>query len=138
MMVKIPHDKVSYQFTLKVVQDDIDSLGHVNNVNYLKWTQQVASMHWKELSSDALRKKVMWFVLRHEIDYLQQAFINDTLAVYTWIEDVKGARSNRMFRIYRGDELLAKCKTTWCLIDTKTQKPMRIDDEIMGLFVLND
>lgn len=138
MKDKFPEDKVSFQYTFKVTVEDIDALGHVNNVAYLKWTQQVASMHWKKLSSEKMRENTMWFVLRHEIDYLQQAFANDNITIDTWIEDAKGARSNRMFRVYREDELLVKCKTTWCLIDTKTQKPMRIEDEIMQLFFLND
>ncbi|MET2984526.1 acyl-CoA thioesterase [Aureibaculum conchae] len=135
---KIPSDKVSFQHSFKVTLEDIDGLGHVNNVTYLKWTQQVAGMHWEKLSSEKMRENVMWFVLRHEIDYVQQAFVNDAIIVYTWIEDAKGARSNRMFRIYRDDELLVKCKTTWALIDVKTQKPKRIEDEIMDLFVKND
>ena len=132
---KFLKEKVSFHHTFKVTEEDIDELGHVNNVAYLKWTQSVANMHWKKLSSEKLRENVLWFVLRHEIDYIQQAFANDTLTIYTWIEDAKGARSNRMFRIFRNDELLVKCKTTWCLIDAKTQKPKRIESEISDLFM---
>ncbi|RPD94508.1 acyl-CoA thioesterase [Aureibaculum marinum] len=133
---KIPENKVSFHYSFKVTSEDIDSLGHVNNVSYLKWTQKVASMHWKKLASEKIRTEVMWFVLRHEIDYLKQAFVNDTITVYTWIEDAKGARSNRMFRIYKDEELLVKCKTTWALIDVKTEKPKRIDDDILKLFIV--
>lgn len=136
MLDKFPKDKVSFQYSFKVTLDDIDGLGHVNNVAYLGWTQMVASMHWKKLASEKLREKVKWFVLRHEVDYLQQAFVNDIITVYTWIENAKGARSNRMFRIYRDDELLVKCKTTWCLIDAETQKPKRIEDDIVDLFII--
>ncbi len=132
---KFPKDKVSFQYSLKVTLEDIDGLGHVNNVAYLVWTQMVANMHWKKLASEKMQEKVKWFVLRHEIDYIQQAFVNDTITVYTWIADAKGARSNRMFRIYREDELLVKCKTTWCLIDADTSKPKRIDDNIASLFI---
>jgi len=136
MNEKFPEDKVSFQYSFKVTIDDIDGLGHVNNVAYLGWTQMIASMHWNKLASEEIRKDVMWFVLRHEVDYLKQAFVNDTITIYTWIEDAKGARSNRMFRIYRDDELLVKCKTTWCLIDIKTQKPKRIENEIADLFIV--
>ncbi|WP_117880379.1 acyl-CoA thioesterase [Aureibaculum luteum] len=136
MIDKIPENKVSFKYSFKVTLNDIDRLGHVNNVAYLAWTQMVANMHWEKLASDELKKNVQWFVLRHEVDYVQQAFNNDTLTVYTWIEDVKGARSNRIFRIYREDELLVKCKTTWCLIDAKTLKPKRIDNELADLFIV--
>ncbi|MDY7395030.1 thioesterase family protein [Aureibaculum sp. 2210JD6-5] len=133
---KFPTSKVSFKHSFKVTLEDIDRRGHVNNVAYLGWTQMVANMHWEKLAPDNIREKVMWFVLRHEIDYLQQAFANDTITIYTWIKDVKGARSNRMFHIYREDQLLAKCKTTWCLIDAETQKPKRIENEIAELFII--
>ncbi|QCX38528.1 acyl-CoA thioesterase [Aureibaculum algae] len=136
MIDKVPENKVSFKYSFKVTLNDIDGLGHVNNVAYLAWTQMVANMHWEKLASDELKKNVQWFVLRHEVDYVQQAFNNDTITIYTWIEDVKGARSNRVFRIYREDELLVKCKTTWCLIDAKTLKPKRIDNELADLFIV--
>ena len=136
MIDKVPENKVSFKYSFKVTLNDIDRLGHVNNVAYLAWTQMVANMHWEKLASDELKKNVQWFVLRHEVDYVQQAFNNDTITIYTWIEDVKGARSNRVFRIYRDDELLVKCKTTWCLIDAKTLKPKRIDNELADLFIV--
>ena len=136
MIDKVPENKVSFKYSFKVTLNDIDRLGHVNNVAYLAWTQMVANMHWEKLASDELKKNVQWFVLRHEVDYVQQAFNNDTITIYTWIEDVKGARSNRVFRIYREDELLVKCKTTWCLIDAKTLKPKRIDNELADLFIV--
>lgn len=133
---KIPENKVSFKYSFKVNLEDIDRRGHVNNVAYLSWTQIVANMHWEKLAAEEIRNNVMWFVLRHEIDYMQQAFVNDTITIFTWIQDAKGARSNRIFHIYREDQLLAKCKTTWCLIDAKTLKPKRIDDEIMELFMV--
>lgn len=136
MIDKIPENKVSFQYSFKVTLKDIDGLGHVNNVAYLAWTQMVANMHWEKLASDELKKSVQWFVLRHEVDYVKQAFINDTITVYTWIEDVKGARSTRIFRIYRGDELLVKCKTVWCLIDANTLKPKRIEQELIEMFIV--
>ncbi|MBJ2175630.1 acyl-CoA thioesterase [Aureibaculum sp. A20] len=136
MIDKVPENKVSFKYSFKVTLNDIDALGHVNNVAYLAWTQMVANMHWEKLASDELKKNVQWFVLRHEVDYVQQAFNNDTITIYTWIEDVKGARSNRVFRIYREDELLVKCKTTWCLIDAETLKPKRIDNELADLFIV--
>lgn len=138
MNSKVPINKVSFQYSFKVSIEDIDRRGHVNNIVFLKWTQMVANMHWEKLAPEELRKSVMWFVLRHEIDYIQQAFVNDTVTVFTWIEDAKGARSNRIFHIYQEDQLLAKCKTTWCLIDGKTLKPKRIDEEITKLFIIND
>jgi len=135
MTDKIPKNKISFQHTFMVDASHIDIRGHVNNMVYLQWTQEVAYMHWDVLATDEIKKDIVWFVIRHEIDYLSQAFENETITVYTWIEDAKGVKSTRMFAIYRDEQLLAKCKTVWCLIDAKTQKLKRITNDILEIFI---
>jgi acyl-CoA thioester hydrolase len=34
----------------------------------------------------------------------------------------------------QAEKLLAKARTTWCLIDAKTQRPRRISEEVKALF----
>lgn len=35
-----------FEIEIVVVPEDIDDLGHVNNVVYLRWVQEVAIAHW--------------------------------------------------------------------------------------------
>jgi acyl-CoA thioester hydrolase len=35
--------------------------------------------------------------------------------------------------IYKKEALLAKAKTTWCLVDKKTTKPTRIKQDILNI-----
>ncbi len=129
-----PNDKVSYQHSLKVTSHHLDHLNHVNNAVYLDWVQEVAYLHWNLLATQEIKDASIWMVLRHEIDYLRQAYLNDEITIHTWIEDSAGVKSTRMVHMYRGDELLTKSKTTFCLLDKNTQKPKRISQEILTLF----
>lgn len=129
-----PHtDKFSLQ--IQVQESDIDELGHVNNVVYLRWVQDVAAAHWAHAAPGDIKERYAWVVLRHEIDYLRPAFRSDRITGYTWVGEHQGARFDRFVSLYRTgtDELLAKAKTTWCLLDAATMRPRRIEEEILKI-----
>lgn len=117
-----------------VAQDsDIDDLGHVNNVVYLKWIQEVAETHWTTLAPAALQQTCAWVVLRHEIDYLQSAMPGDKLMARTWIESYDGAKSVRRVELLHQDsrKVLCKARTTWVLLDPVSFKPKRIEEYVI-------
>ncbi|MBL7857467.1 MAG: acyl-CoA thioesterase [Cyclobacteriaceae bacterium] len=129
-------EKKTFQHQFKVQQADIDELGHVNNVVYLRWVQDLAEAHWKNRAPSAVQKKYFWVVLRHEIDYLHPAFPGDAISGLTWVEDFQGARSNRIVQLYlqHTGQILAEAKTTWCLLEAATMKPKRIDEDVVSVF----
>ena len=120
--------------TLQVKEADIDALNHVNNVIYLQWINDISAMHWKSLSNTNIDSKYIWVAVRHEIDYLKPAFLNENITIKTWVDTVKGVKSIRKVAIYRDTILLAKSTTTWVLLDAKTQKVTRIPKEISNIF----
>ena len=124
---------------LKVQDEDIDDMGHVNNVVYLRWFQEVADMHWKSLTDDTQRKTMQWVVLRHEIDYRHQAFLGDTPYALTWVGDTQALRSIRHIQLFnQSGILLSEAKTTWCLVDPVSRKPRRIGAAVRKLLGLED
>lgn len=133
MKIKTPNKSVSYDHTFTVKPEEIDNLNHVNNIVYLQWVNDISGKHWKILSTDEINKKYFWVVLRHEIDYLQSAIVGDEITVHTWVGESSGVKSIRHVHIYKGEILLIKAKTTWCLIDSKTLKPTRINQDILSV-----
>jgi len=119
-----------FKLEIKVKPEDIDELGHVNNVVYLGWVQLVAATHWKRLSTDGIRSKYLWVALRHEIDYLNPSYLGDEVIGYTWVSSVDGAKSVRHVEFFSGEKCLSKAKTNWCLLDATTLKPKRIGEDI--------
>src|SRR3954464_1191414 len=75
----------AFEMEIAVAPADIDGLGHVNNVVYVRWVQDIAVGHWRAVASAADQAKFLWIVVRHEIDYKQAARLGDTILARTWV-----------------------------------------------------
>ncbi len=122
----------SHQFFVK--PDDIDAQGHVNNVRYLQWIQDVAVAHWLSKATESQKAEIVWVVLRHEIDYLRPAFENEKIEATTWVGEPAGAKWERLTEIKRGNEILVKAKSIWVALDAKRLRPRRVDAELREAF----
>ncbi len=125
--------KFSHSFS--VAAEDIDEQGHVNNVAYLRWIQDIAIAHWRHTVSDEMLAKFSWVVVRHEIDYKKQAFENEEITVTTWVGEWTHVTCERFTEIHRGPDLLVKGRTVWCMIDRETARPLRIAKELREQFL---
>jgi len=130
-----PH-AVRFERLFPVAVEDIDGLGHVNNVVYLRWVQDVAAAHWEAATSPAERADIAWVVLHHEIDYKHAARPGDDVIVRTWVGPPDAARYERHTEIRRvGDgRLLAQARSLWCPVHAATGRPRRIDPALHGRF----
>ncbi|MBK8611109.1 MAG: acyl-CoA thioesterase [Chitinophagaceae bacterium] len=125
-----------FEHAVLVKPEHLDNMQHVNNVVYLQWVQDAAVAHWNARADMAVREKYNWVVLRHEIDYKSPALLNDELVLKTWVYDYQGVRSIRMVQVFRKEDnkLLVAARTVWCLLNSVTGKPVRIDEEIKTVF----
>lgn len=114
-----------FDLHLAVQPGDIDELGHVNNVVYLRWVQDTAVAHWQATAEPADQAALVWVVVRHEIDYLRPARPNDAIVARTWVGAIVGRDFERHTEIrrVRDRKLLARARTLWCPIDRATGKP---------------
>lgn len=125
-----------YTHPITVSPADIDAMGHVNNVVYLRYVQEAATAHWQARADAILQTAVLWVVLRHEIDYLAPAFAGETLHVKTWVGETSGVKSVRFVEITNASgKAVAKARTVWCMLDTQTLKPKRIEPDMMKPFM---
>ena len=108
---------------------------HANNIVILSWIDLVASRHGD--FAGASREELaaagrMWFVARHEIDYLGEAFVGDELLLVTWTEKLGRTSLVRATRIVRradGRELTSAV-SRWALVDLATRRPTAIDARV--------
>ena len=124
---------MSAVFQLKRIVEvaDIDDLNHVNNAVYVKWMDEIAHQHWVALILNYPLPDYIWVVLRHEIDYIGQAVLNDLVVSKTWIGDTKGFKSERHFEFSTNEKILVKAKTIYGMLDAKTYKPTRIRENVL-------
>ncbi len=128
-----------YRHQLEVQPADIDALGHVSNVAYLRWVQDVALAHSSALgwSFERYVSLGMFFVVRrHEIDYLRPALEGDRVELRTWVDGWTAATSLRRTRIVRAsdDVELATAVTTWAMVSAQGGRPCRIPRELRADF----
>jgi acyl-CoA thioester hydrolase len=122
-----------------ILDGDIDELGHVNNIVYLRWVQDVATAHWRLIAPAESQATIVWMVLRHEIDYQSPALPTDGIILRTWVGGAEGLRFDRHTEVLRASDrkVLAKAKTVWCPIDPNTGRPKRVSEEVRKLFSVN-
>lgn len=126
----------AFEQSLTVAAEDIDGVGHVNNVVYLRWMQRAATAHWELVAGPEVRASVHWVVIRHEIDYKAPAFEGERLAVRTWVGTATAATWERHTEVRRieGDKLLVRCRSVYVALDPATSRPRRVDAELMAPF----
>lgn len=122
---------------VEVGPESIDELGHVNNVEILRWVEQIGRAHLEAVGYplDRLLAGGGAFVARrHEIDYRAATFLGDRLVVRTRVTGMGGARSVREVAVYRGEEVAAEARTDWVYVDAQTMRPKRMPKEILSAF----
>jgi acyl-CoA thioester hydrolase len=119
-------DREIFVMPLVIAAGDIDDNGHVNNVVYVRWLQDVGTAHWNARFTEGERTPWSWVALRHEIDYRRALRLGDEVRAVTWVGDAEGPRFPRFVRIEGPDGLCAQGKTEWCLVESATMKPIRI------------
>lgn len=119
------------------VASDIDELGHVSNLVYLRWVAEVAMAHSRAQGWDVPRYRALgavFMVRRHEIDYVAQVTLGQALSLETWVDSWKLASCIRKTEIVRGGQVVARAATTWALIGLVSGRPQRMPDELVAAF----
>ena len=124
----------------KIIQVDaqmIDGNGHVNNVVYVEWMQEIATEHASTWGVDQLMDEMgaAWFARKHVIEYLKPVFRGDEISAETWIANAERVKSVRRYRFFRGGVIVAHGETDWVYVDSTSGRPKRIP-EVMKDFVL--
>jgi acyl-CoA thioester hydrolase len=117
---------------------DIDELGHVNNIVYLRYAQDIAIAHWRSRATPEMIENYVWVVMRHEVDYRAPLMLGDDVEVRTWVDHApQGAAWARFIEIRKAgvDKPSAQIKSNWALLDAKTRRVRRVPMEIVERFI---
>ena len=128
-------DREVFVVPLTVADTDIDENGHVNNVVYVRWLQDVGTAHWMARFDADTRGQWSWVASRHEVDYFRALPPGSKPVARTWVGDPQGARFNRYVRIENEDgQLCAQGVSEWVLVDGSTMRPSRIPPGMIAPF----
>lgn len=118
----------------KALPEHIDELRHVNNAVYVQWMESCAWQH-----SNTLGLGLAFFteldrsmaVLRHEIDYLASAYLDDEVLMGTWLlKTGSRLKMDRLFQLVRPVDgvTLLRARTTFVCVQLSTGQPRRMPD----------
>ena len=115
---------------------DIDELGHVNNAVWVRWVQDMATAHWEAQALPEHIAAYIWVVVRHEIDYRGNLKVGESVEGRTWIAaPPTGAKFDRQVAFVKDGKTLVEAKTTWAIIDKKTQRLLRVPKDVTAQFL---
>jgi acyl-CoA thioester hydrolase len=135
-LLEPPEGRQVFARDIEPVPSDIDENGHVNNVVYLDWAQQIATAHWRSRAPADEQGKWAWVALRHEVDYRRALKLGEVADARTWVsESADGPRFDRFVRIDGPDgAMCAQVRTVWCLIEQTTGRPRRVPAWMVAMF----
>ncbi len=115
------------------------AIAHVSNTEYVRWLDRAAELHADHLGctrQHLLDQGIMWFVARHEIDYLAEAWPGDELLLATWVRSMDRVKSWRDTLVVRQGDGAVVCRaaTLWVLVDLTTRRPTRIGADMARRF----
>ncbi|MEJ2216818.1 MAG: acyl-CoA thioesterase [Gemmatimonadota bacterium] len=128
-----------YTRSVEVTPEAIDANGHVNNLEYLRWMQEVATAHSAAQGWPVeryLATGLSWFVRSHFIEYVSPAFEGDTLSIYTWVKGMGSRSSPRRYLFWREHDgkAIARAETLWVFVDMRTGRPHQVPPELRDAF----
>jgi len=129
-----------YRHRFTVGPEAIDTNGHVNNVVYVQWMQDVAVRHADAAGCTDLTQRIgaTWVARSHKIEYLSPAFAGDEIEASTWVASFRKVRSLRRYRFVRTSDnvTLAQGETDWVFVDHATGRPRSIPEPVTAAFEL--
>ena len=116
---------------------DMDSLGHVNNVQFLRLLEEarvIAFAQWFESVETGPDGRPPLLIARAEIDYLRQLhWRKEPIVVAIWVSQLAGASFDTSYEVRSSREsdaeVYAVGETTQVVFDLETQRPVRIAAE---------
>ncbi len=115
------------------------ALPHANNIEYVRWLDQVAEMHADSLGHTRDRliaEDRCFFVARHEVDYLAECWEGERLLIATWVRSMRKTTSWRDTIIVRPADTTVVCRasTLWAFVDLISRRPARIPAAMAASF----
>ncbi len=133
-------EEAVYREEIVVPNDAIDGNGHVNNVAYVQWMQDVAVRHFAAIGGIDLMHAAggTWVVRSHRIEYSRPAFAGERIEVRTWVADCRRVRSLRRYEFVRPSDgaVLARGETDWVFVRAEDGRPCAIPATIRRAFTV--
>ena len=115
------------RLAIEVPYGDIDGMGHLNNVAYLRYLEWARQKYWLAMRGSTDFWDIDFVVARAEIDYRSSAHIGELLALEVHVSRMGNSSFDFSYRLAGPDgRLVAEAKTTQVCYDwaQRVAKPL--------------
>ena len=128
-----------YSKGFAVPPEAIDLQGHVNNLAYVGWMQDIAIEHSAAAGWPMARYLELgsgWVVRSHFIEYLRPGFAGDLLGAHTWVPRFDQRSTPRCYLFVReaDGQVLARAETLWVFVNLATGRRCPIPPALLAAF----
>lgn len=120
------------RLTVEVPYGDIDAMGHLNNVAYLRYLEWARSKYWLAMlgAGDDDFWQIDFVVARCEIDYRSSAHMGEVLTIDVHVSRVGKSSFDFSYRVTGPDgRLVAEAKTTQVCYDWQSRAPKPLSEQ---------
>lgn len=110
--------------------NDTDALGHINNASYATWFEEARRFIFRFFVPDLDPQKWSLIIARVELDYLAQGYYQHEVTITTHVEKIGNSSFALVQEAVQDNVILCRSKAFMVHFDYKTQKSVRIPDEI--------
>jgi acyl-CoA thioester hydrolase len=115
------------KLTIEVPYGDIDAMGHLNNVAYLRYLEWGRQKYWLAMRGTLDFWQIDFIMARAEIDYRSAVQMGEVLELEIHVSRMGNASFDFSYRLSASDgRLVAEAKTTQVCYDwtTRASKPL--------------
>jgi acyl-CoA thioester hydrolase len=129
-----------YTSTYQIRFYECDTIGHLNNANYLKLMQEAAFEASAAVGYDRQKYEKLgqiWLIRETEIEYYQPILFFDQVNIVTWVSDIHRVRSIREYEFHNThtNNLAAKARTDWVYLDRESLRPTTVPKEVQQAYL---
>ena len=118
------------KLTVEVPYGDIDAMGHLNNVAYLRYLEWARQKYWLAMRQTDDFWKIDFVVARAEIDYRASAHMGELLELEIHVTRMGRSSFDFSYRITGANgAIVAEAKTTQVCYDWETRASKPLSDE---------
>lgn len=127
-----------YEYKTVIRYQDISEENKLSDKGVLTILAEAAGSHAESIGNGlnhTMETGYAWMLLYWKVKILKRPVWNTEVTVKTWVRDFDKISSWRDFEIYDDrQELIAIGTAKWVFIDTKTQRPAKITEEMVNKY----
>lgn len=119
--------------TYTIVESDIDELGHMNYLKYVKHFEKARFEWMKEVgvsTETLLGANRATVLLKFDTEYKKEVRLGDTVEIRTKLKKVGNKSFTLEQLMYHGELLSSTSNVILTIMDLQTRKAIRVPDEI--------